>query len=46
LKIVEAMAKGKALVSTAIGAEGLDVEHDRHALLADAPQAFADQVLR
>jgi len=46
LKIVEAMAKSKAIVSTSIGAEGIDVTHDRNALLADSPQAFADQVVR
>jgi glycosyltransferase involved in cell wall biosynthesis len=46
LKIVEAMAKGKAIVSTRLGAEGIDVIHDRHALLADEPQSFADQVER
>ena len=46
LKIVEAMAKGKAIVSTRIGAEGIDVVHDQHALLADEPQSFAEQVER
>jgi glycosyltransferase involved in cell wall biosynthesis len=46
LKIVEAMAKSKAIVSTSIGAEGIDVKHDRDALLADSPAAFADQVVR
>jgi glycosyltransferase involved in cell wall biosynthesis len=46
LKIVEAMAKGKAIVSTRIGAEGIDVRHDQHALLADDPQGFAEQVER
>jgi glycosyltransferase involved in cell wall biosynthesis len=46
LKIVEAMAKAKAIVSTKIGAEGIDVRHQEHALLADEPQAFADEVER
>jgi glycosyltransferase involved in cell wall biosynthesis len=46
LKIVEAMAKGKPIISTHIGAEGIDVVHGKHALLADAPQDFADQVER
>jgi glycosyltransferase involved in cell wall biosynthesis len=45
-KIVEAMAMGKAIVSTTLGAEGLDVEHERHALLADDPESFATQVAR
>lgn len=46
LKIVEAMAKAKPIVSTRIGAEGIDVVHEQHALLADDPQGFADQVER
>ncbi len=46
LKIVEAMAKAKAIVSTKIGAEGIDVVHGEHALLADEPQDFAEQVER
>jgi polysaccharide biosynthesis protein PslH len=46
LKIVEAMAKSKAIVSTRIGAEGIDVTHDRNVLLADSPADFADQVVR
>lgn len=45
-KIVEAMAKGKAVVSTRIGAEGIEVVHDRHVLFADEPEAFAEQVER
>jgi glycosyltransferase involved in cell wall biosynthesis len=35
LKIFEAMAMGKALVSTSIGAEGLDVQSGRDLVLAD-----------
>jgi sugar transferase (PEP-CTERM/EpsH1 system associated) len=46
LKILEALAMGRAVVSTSVGAEGLDVEHDRHILLADDPQGFAETVLR
>ncbi len=46
LKVVEAMAMGKAIVSTRVGAEGIDVVHERHALLADGPADFAAQVLR
>ncbi len=44
LKIVEALSKGKAVVSTRLGAEGLDVVHDQHLLLADQPEDFAQQV--
>jgi glycosyltransferase involved in cell wall biosynthesis/peptidoglycan/xylan/chitin deacetylase (PgdA/CDA1 family) len=45
LKIYEAMAMRKAVVSTTIGAEGLDVNHGRDILLADDPQTFADGVI-
>jgi glycosyltransferase involved in cell wall biosynthesis len=45
-KIVEGMAQGKAIVSTRIGAEGLDVVHGDHLLLADEPAEFAKQVER
>jgi sugar transferase (PEP-CTERM/EpsH1 system associated) len=44
LKIYEAMATGKAVVSTSVGAEGLDVENGRDVILADQPSAFADAV--
>lgn len=46
LKIYEAMAVGKAVVSTSVGAEGLDVHHDQDILLADDPDAFAGVVTR
>lgn len=46
LKIYEAMAMQKAVVSTTLGAEGLAVTHDEDILLADDPQAFAGAVLR
>jgi polysaccharide biosynthesis protein PslH len=44
LKIVEAMSKAKPIVSTRVGAEGIDVVDGESALLADDPQAFADRV--
>jgi len=46
LKIFEAMAMEKAVVSTTIGAEGLPLEHGVELLLADEPQAFADAVVK
>ena len=45
LKLIEAMAAGKAIVSTPSGAEGFPVRNDEHLLLADDPQAFAHAVL-
>lgn len=46
LKIFEAMAAGRAVVSTSVGAAGLPAENGRHLLVADTPQAFADAVVR
>ena len=45
LKIFEAMAMGKAVVSTTVGAEGLPVVDGTHLLLADGPAAFAKAVV-
>jgi glycosyltransferase involved in cell wall biosynthesis len=45
LKIFEAMAMGKAMVSTSIGAEGLDVVDGRELLLADDPASFANAII-
>jgi len=45
LKIYEAMAMGKAVVSTSIGAEGLDVHQGRDILLADDAPTFADDIV-
>ena len=45
LKIFEAMAMGKALVSTSIGAEGLEVTSGRDCLLADDADSFARAIL-
>jgi len=45
LKIYEAMATGKAVVSTTIGAEGLDVRNGHDIVLADDPASFAQAVI-
>jgi len=45
LKIFEAMATGKAVISTSIGAEGLAVQSGRDLILADEPASFAEAVL-
>jgi len=44
LKIYEAMAMGRAVVSTTVGAEGLEVHHGRDILLCDAADNFAESV--
>jgi sugar transferase (PEP-CTERM/EpsH1 system associated) len=46
LKIFEAMAMGKAVVSTTVGAEGLPVSDGRDVLIADEPVRFAESVVR
>lgn len=45
IKIYEAMAMGKAIVSTSIGAEGLPVSDGENIVLADDPVQFADAVV-
>jgi polysaccharide biosynthesis protein PslH len=45
LKIFEALAMGKPVVSTTIGAEGLPVVSGEHLLLADGPAPFAEAVI-
>jgi sugar transferase (PEP-CTERM/EpsH1 system associated) len=45
IKIYEAMGMERAVVSTTIGAEGLDVVDGEHLVLADDPKAFADAVI-
>lgn len=44
LKILESMAYGRAVVSTSIGAEGIDITHGDNILIADTPQELADAV--
>jgi polysaccharide biosynthesis protein PslH len=46
LKIFEAMAMAKAMVSTSIGAEGLDVSPGRDLLIADDSASFAASILQ
>jgi glycosyltransferase involved in cell wall biosynthesis len=46
LKIVEAMAMGKAIVSTTLGAEGIEAVPGRDLLIQDEPAAFAGAVSR
>lgn len=46
LKLLEAMAMGKGIVSTSLGCEGLAVRSGAQLLVADDPQHFAQEVLR
>ncbi len=44
LKILDALAMGKALVTTAIGCEGLGLDDGQQAAIADDPTGFAEAV--
>ena len=46
LKILEALAMGKAVVSTTVGAEGLALRDGEEIFIADEPNAFAGSVTR
>jgi len=46
LKIAEGLAMANPVVSTTLGAQGLELDHEKHLLLADSPQDFADAMLR
>ena len=46
LKILEALAMGKAIVSTSVGAEGLDLRDGEEIFITDEPETFADAVTR
>lgn len=45
-KVLEAMAMGKAIVSTSIGAEGIPAVSGQDMFIADKPDAFANAVIR
>lgn len=45
LKVLEGLAMGKPMVSTALGCEGIELTHGEHLLIADDAQPFADAVL-
>ena len=45
LKVLEAMAAGKAIVSTSIGVEGIEGEDCEHFMVADTPEVFSLRVV-
>lgn len=45
LKVVEALAMKKPVVSTSIGCEGIEVEHGKSILVQDDPKMFAEEVV-
>lgn len=46
LKILEAMAFGRPVVSTSLGCEGLNVISGENILIADEPELFANSIVR
>jgi glycosyltransferase involved in cell wall biosynthesis len=44
IKIIEGMTLGKAIISTAIGAEGINFENGKNIMIADDPKTFNDAV--
>jgi glycosyltransferase involved in cell wall biosynthesis len=45
LKILQALAMKKAVVSTSVGCEGLGLGHKEHLFVCDNPDEFADSVI-
>lgn len=45
LKVLEAMALGKAIVTTSVGSSGIDLEHGVEAVFADDAEAFANEIV-
>jgi glycosyltransferase involved in cell wall biosynthesis len=45
LKILESAAMAKAVVSTGVGAEGLEFRHQQEIMIADSAHEFAGQVI-
>ena len=46
LKVLEGLAMGKAMVSTSIGCEGINVVDGEHLIVADSPSEFARVTLQ
>jgi len=46
VKVLEGMYRGLPMVTTEVGAEGLEVEADQHLLIANEPERFANSCLR
>jgi len=46
LKILDALAMGKPMLTTTIGCEGLRVTHGENILVADTPRDFADGIVQ
>ena len=45
LKVLDAMAMGKAIVSTSIGCEGIQVSNEKNIVISDSPADFAEETV-
>lgn len=46
IKIMEALCLGKPVISTPVGCEGMNLENEKHLLLAETAEEFVDAVSR
>jgi len=46
IKIIEGMALGKVIISTTIGAEGINCTNKKNILIADTPKAFSSAIIK
>ncbi len=46
VKIIEAMALGKVVISTSVGAEGIECEDGKNILLSDTKEKFIEKILK
>ena len=45
-KIIEGLALGKTIISTSVGAQGIDFTDNLNLLIADTPEEFSHQIIR
>ncbi len=45
MKIFEAMAMGKTVISTSVGAEGLPVTNGKNIIIEDDPACFSEKIV-
>lgn len=46
VKIIEGMAFGKTIISTAVGAEGIEYENEKNILIANTEEEFVEAILK
>ena len=44
IKIIEGIALGKTIVSTTLGAEGINYDHDQNIIIADTPESISKEI--